>query len=391
MKITQLPDGTWKADYYLGSKRRRPELSNRKQLEQLANKEINDWNQKRITPDAFKSSVTFKEACDKFIEQYAVPNGQQECRYQLGYVDKDGKYKHGFWQELIGPSTKLADITPELLKELRTKILETNVAPTTFIRRWGLLNSVMRESVINGYITVNPCRAVSNKVIRKKNPRSKTARQRWFKEEEMQAIYKALLAPVVGKKYANLINRAMTPEKREENMLFALIARNTGFRKENLEAMTWERHVDFSGNKIRATETKNGHDYSVPMTGAARKGLLRLWESKGKPSQGRVFREANWSRIFMRLFRDLDWNKREWTDQENAVLHSFRHTFCSHLVMKGYNERTIMELMGWTNTSELATYAHLAPNYMQSAINTIDCDYKSEGDKLLEEAKEARQ
>ena len=109
------------------------------------------------------------------------------------------------------------------------------------------------------------------------------------------------------------------------------------------------------------------------MNGACKEALLRLWEMKGKPSNGRVFRGANWTRIFMRLFVWLGFNTPSTPEEQRAVLHSFRHTWCSHLVMAGYNERTVMGLMGWKTSTPFKHYAHLSPGYLQAAVNDVSC------------------
>ena len=106
---------------------------------------------------------------------------------------------------------------------------------------------------------------------------------------------------------------------------------------------------------------------------------------KGKPSLGKCFRQINWSIKIIRMFKKLGWNRPDMPKSERAVLHSFRHTFCSQMVMKGYNERTVMAAMGWKSTTQLKTYAHLAPDYLQNAVNTVDCGPKEDVPQVLKE------
>jgi integrase len=57
---------------------------------------------------------------------------------------------------------------------------------------------------------------------------------------------------------------------------------------------------------------------------------------------------------------------------KNCRFHDLRHTFASHLTMKGVDSRTIQELGRWKTPSMLMRYAHLSPEHMQSAVNTLN-------------------
>lgn len=382
MKIEQRTDGKWYISYYVGSRQRRITGVNKKELVAQAEEERRNYRLNKTQPELVKQQTTFADACQKYIDNYAVPNGQEQDRYQTPY-----------FVEYFGSEIRISDITVEQLKELKAKMLK-DFAPSTVIRRWTLLNSIFRESLSSGYCVTNPCKQISNKALRKAAHRSNTSRQRWFTNEEMQIIYAKLLEAPKIVPYANTDNNYMTPERREENMLFAVVARNTGLRPDSMERLEWY-DLNFKENTFRARETKNGRTYTLPMNTAARGAFLRLWEMKGKPATGTVFRSANWSRIFTRLFRSLEWNnshlpkeKRGRDDREQAVLYSFRHTFASHLVMAGYAGKALWDLMGWENGTEEATYAHLTPKFKASMANTVSLAYEPLGDKLLQEIKQ---
>ena len=48
-----------------------------------------------------------------------------------------------------------------------------------------------------------------------------------------------------------------------------------------------------------------------------------------------------------------------------------RHTFASHLVMKGIDLRAVAKLGGWRDIQMVMRYAHLAPNHLQAAVNAL--------------------
>jgi len=53
-------------------------------------------------------------------------------------------------------------------------------------------------------------------------------------------------------------------------------------------------------------------------------------------------------------------------------VHLLRHTFCSHLAMKGAPGRAIQELAGHTELSTTQRYPHLSPAALDAAIWLLD-------------------
>lgn len=360
----------------------------RKELEGQLEALRTDYKRGKLDP-ALKNlaPLTFEEACRKYSSLYMVPNDQETDKYFVGYKrKKDGEFVPGYFEKFIGSKTLVKSITGDRLQQLKAKML-ADYAPSTFIRRWTLLNSIFRE-LIPTYLSSNPCKLISNKAIRKRVSRKDTARQRWLTEKEMQRVYYHLLNYVRTEKNAPVTD-PYPPNVRRENYLFAVVARNTGLRPDSMDRLEW-KDLNLDSDMLRARETKNGHTYDLHMNKACREALLELWEMKGKPSQGLVFRKTDWSRIFTKLFRRLGWNDPNEKDQDNAVLYTLRHTFCSHLVMKGYSGKPLWDAMGWENGSEEATYSHLSPKFKNTMVNTVNSAYEPLGDKLLEEAKRGK-
>jgi site-specific recombinase XerD len=55
-------------------------------------------------------------------------------------------------------------------------------------------------------------------------------------------------------------------------------------------------------------------------------------------------------------------------------VHILRHTFCSHLAMKGAPARAIQELAGHESLSTTQRYMHLSPAAIDRAIRLLDGD-----------------
>ncbi|PYR02564.1 MAG: site-specific integrase, partial [Acidobacteria bacterium] len=56
---------------------------------------------------------------------------------------------------------------------------------------------------------------------------------------------------------------------------------------------------------------------------------------------------------------------------QNGV-HRLRHTFCSHLAMRGAPARAIQELAGHQDLTTTQRYMHLSPAALDSAIRLLD-------------------
>lgn len=57
---------------------------------------------------------------------------------------------------------------------------------------------------------------------------------------------------------------------------------------------------------------------------------------------------------------------------EKSGVHMLRHTFCSHLAMRGVPARAIQELAGHQDLSTTQRYMHLSPAAIENAIRLLD-------------------
>ncbi len=55
-----------------------------------------------------------------------------------------------------------------------------------------------------------------------------------------------------------------------------------------------------------------------------------------------------------------------------AGVHILRHTFCSHLAMRGAPARAIQELAGHQDLATTQRYMHLSPAALDAAIRLLD-------------------
>lgn len=159
---------------------------------------------------------------------------------------------------------------------------------------------------------------------------------------------------------------------------FFLLAIRTGLRKGELFALHWSE-VDFEGRTITVKYThwrdgvvppKGGRTRVAPMS-AEVEGVLRNWrgESPGKlvfPGYGGQLvthmTSAN-DALTLALKR---------AGLRHMRVHDLRHTFASHLVLKGCSLRVIQLLMGHHSVLVTERYAHVSDEQLTAAVHKLD-------------------
>jgi integrase len=145
------------------------------------------------------------------------------------------------------------------------------------------------------------------------------------------------------------------------------------------EVMALDQTDVSRGNKLIAVERqvwrtvvdtpKGGKGRSVPMTdklaaalAAVRhlRGSRLLLQDDGSPMTAKVLRA--WMKSAQRL-AGL---------KATGNFHILRHTFCSHLAMRGAPAKVIQELAGHVQLSTTMKYMHLSPGHKEQAIRLLD-------------------
>lgn len=160
------------------------------------------------------------------------------------------------------------------------------------------------------------------------------------------------------------------------------IALRCGLRQGELLGLKWD-DVDTAKGLLRVKRTayrgkigspKGGKWRDVPLGADAVRALESLphrseWvfaNTNGRRMTEGQCRKPLLSIVARARLRHLSW-------------HVLRHTFASHLAMKGVPLRHIQELMGHSTIAMTERYAHLAPAVTRDAVRLLDTDWAPNG------------
>ena len=161
-------------------------------------------------------------------------------------------------------------------------------------------------------------------------------------------------------------------------LVVVLLGGDAGLRRGEIIGLRW-CDVDFARRQLqirqavweRTVDTpKGGRPRIVPMTAALAGALQRfrhlrgervLYDDDGRAVRGHTLR--NYHRAAQR---------RANLGSMTGGLHILRHTFCSHLAMRGAPAKAIQELAGHEDLMTTMRYMHLSPAARDSAIRLLD-------------------
>ncbi|MBM3300534.1 MAG: site-specific integrase [Deltaproteobacteria bacterium] len=142
-------------------------------------------------------------------------------------------------------------------------------------------------------------------------------------------------------------------------------------RKGEILTLRWD-NVDMKRGIIQVASGKDGHTKNYETRTIPMNRSLRVFLGKHprridtayvfSGASGKPFTKTNYH--FGRAV------KRAGID--HVRFHDLRHTFASHLVMKGVDLRTVQELLGHKDLRMTMKYAHLAPDHMRKAVEVLD-------------------
>ena len=158
--------------------------------------------------------------------------------------------------------------------------------------------------------------------------------------------------------------------------VIVLLGGEAGLRCGEMMALEWS-DVDLRQDQIRVshsewrghvTEPKGGRIRYVPLTARLAAALRQHQHLRGQ----RVLVNRDGRSFALEMVEDQVRLAARRAGLEDDGVHILRHTFCSHLAMRGAPARAIQELAGHANLSTTQRYMHLSPAAVRGAIELLN-------------------
>ncbi len=148
---------------------------------------------------------------------------------------------------------------------------------------------------------------------------------------------------------------------------------NTGLRLGELLNLQW-LDIDFNRRKLIVRKKtfwvpKTG-EREVPLNDGMMK-LLKKMKQKNQKKKDFVFPYPYRESMGKRLRKALRQIAAKSGIDDFTRIHSLRHTFASHLVMRGVDLPTVQKLLGHSDIQTTMIYSHLAPDHLSDAVNKL--------------------
>ena len=236
-----------------------------------------------------------------------------------------------WWRDEIGHK-KLSQITPSLLSECKTKLLNTSGVNRVKKRSASTVNRYL------AYLSIVYKQAVNE--------------YQWCNENPLRKVTK-LKEPSGRVRFLNDVERkALLTECKKDPLLyeFVMMALTTGARAGELLQLEWH-DIDFIRGTAILLNTKNGERRSIPVCGEVgellkkRRGIGLVFPSK---SGNAVF---EYSKPFTKAVQAAG--------IASFRFHDCRHTAASYLAQNGWNELAIADVLGHKTLAMVKRYSHL--------------------------------
>jgi integrase len=173
--------------------------------------------------------------------------------------------------------------------------------------------------------------------------------------------------------YDRLVEVAQTDRQAH---LIVLLGGEAGLRCGEMMALAWsdldlvkrQLCVARSEWKGQVTTTKGGRLRYIPLTERLAAALRAHRHLKGP----RVLCSNDGAPLTQREVQGLVARAARRANLRNVGVHILRHTFCSHLAMRGAATRAIQELAGHQQITTTQRYMHLSPAAIEDAIRLLE-------------------
>jgi integrase len=293
-------------------------------------------------PQVRKEAPTLSDFWSRFLDGYARANRQKPsgiaAKETIGRVHL---------LPTVGQK-RLDAITTEVVQQLKRQL--TDRAPKTVNNVLTVLNVLLKKAVEWDVIERMPC------TIR------------------LLPIPKGSAGFYDFEEYERLVAAAKATERNA--YLIVLLGGEAGLRCGEMMALEWgdvdlgkrQVCVQRSDWKGYVTATKRGRLRYVPLTLRLAAALREHRHLRG----ARVLCQHDGASLTQKIVQDHVRRSVRRAQLAKSGVHRLRHTFCSHLAMRGAPARAIQELAGHMDLATTQRYMHLSPAAIEGAIRLLD-------------------
>jgi integrase len=295
----------------------------------------------RGVPAPRKEVPTLEEFALRFLEGYAQANRQKPS----GIAAKETILRVHLIP-LLG-TKKLDVITTEEVQRVKTRLRDK--APKTVNNVLTVLNTMLKTAVAWDVIERVPC------TIRLLPVPKASARFHDFDEFEQ------------------LVEAAKKADPRA--YVITLLGGEAGLRCGEMMALEWndvnwtkgQLKVERSEWKGKVTSPKGGRVRYIPMT----RRLTAAFRAHRHLRSRRILCDDDGQPLTQKIVQGLV-QRAARRVHVNGGVHVLRHTFCSHLAMRGAPARAIQEAAGHQDLTTTQRYMHLSPAALDAAIRLLE-------------------
>src|SRR3954468_23302358 len=351
MSVTVRPyvDGGWEVDIRIAlpdgtvlRERRKAPTASRSAAQRWADsrERVLLVNGKPDRAKEVQQTTTLREFAPRFIEGHAKANrlkasgiASKECVLRIHLVPALG-------------DKPLATITTEDVQQLKSAL--SGKSPKTVNNILTVLNVLMRTAVEWKVIDQVPC---SIKLLR--TPRAEAG----FYDFEQ---FERLVEGAAGEPQAQLV---------------ILLGGEAGLRCGEMIGLEW-KDVDVEKRQLCVGRSEWCGHVSVPKGGRIRylpltRRLAAALKSARHLRGPRVLCDQTGKPLTRKMIQVLMRRSARGANVKAGV-HILRHTFCSHLAMRGAPARAIQELAGHQDLGTTQRYMHLSPAALDAAIRLLE-------------------
>lgn len=306
-----------------------------------------------------KEVPTLEQFKDRFIDGHCKANRHKPS----GITSKESVFRVHLLP-MLG-TKRLDQIRNEDIARLKAKLIDRNAATVNNVL--SVLSVTLREAVNWGVIDVLPCHVRLLKV--------QSAPPEFYDFDQYQWVLDAAAA-LDPRCRAMVLLGGDAGLRRGE--IIGLEQTDLDFRRKlvTIQRSVWRGDV---------TATKGMEARVVPMTDRLRAALVAirhlrgdrlLYTDAGEPATAKVVQK--W---MVRVQRKAGL-------KATGNLHVLRHTFCSHLAMRGAPALAIQRLAGHKSLHTTMRYMHLSPGEAQRAIRLLETESPLQHGDMLETGSE---